>query len=290
MSAVARATPAPEVTCGCCGRRVKLATLNLIAAILHFVLFLIVLVSFYFVDDNSDKGRFSTYRIHVPLVDDTKRAQQVLSLKRVGSLPLPALLLAFCLITVAAHVAYFRGRDTWYAAAMRAGTNQWRYLEYGLSATIMIIIISLLASARVVSFIITLVTSSIGMFLAGAAAEEATSRGAQWREKAVWQPMAAGFVLLMGMFGGIIVDFATTANDSTSAPSTSGEESGPPDFVYAVVAVEVILFSSFGFIALWYSVKRDFPATEVAYIVLSFVAKATLVGLLTGGLTGGSAE
>ena len=47
----------------------------------------------------------------------------------------------------------------------------------------------------------------------------------------------------------------------------------------------LVFFLLFGVVAAWYATARpDFAKVEMAYIVLSFVAKATLVLLLTGGL------
>ena len=58
-----------------------------------------------------------------------------------------------------------------------------------------------------------------------------------------------------------------------------------PEWVYAVFAVEIILFWSFAFVQLWVLFKSpvDYKRGEYTYIILSFVSKASLSFIVFGG-------
>ena len=60
--------------------------------------------------------------------------------------------------------------------------------------------------------------------------------------------------------------------------------SSPPDFVYAIVGTQVVLFSSFAIPILVFqssqSLARYYWMTELIYATLSLVSKCTLNGLL----------
>jgi hypothetical protein len=66
-----------------------------------------------------------------------------------------------------------------------------------------------------------------------------------------------------------------------------GAGAGVPDFVYAIVIVEQILFFSFG-LNQWLQYERvgawkDYLYGEKVYLVLSLVAKSILAWLIFGG-------
>lgn len=57
--------------------------------------------------------------------------------------------------------------------------------------------------------------------------------------------------------------------------SITANEVDPPSFVYAIIALQVLLFMSFGFVQL-FQLYCNFRYSELAYTVLSLVAKTIL--------------
>lgn len=266
-----------------------LTRMNIAALVLHIVLLLVVIGAFYVTKKGRGKGKFTVYREYVPDPDPDRKAKQVLNLTSVGKIPTVPLLIAFCVVTIAAHAAYLGGRNTWYSAAVDAGTNQWRYVEYGLSATIMTILLGALCGARTVNALVLLGSASVVMFICGALSERATSRqnGKRSLSYDVAMPMLAGFISFAAIWFVLGYNFFTQVNDSKKSKNNSQ----PPKWLWAVYLSEIVLFLSFGLVAAAYATSGDkstFPRAEAAYIALSFAAKATLIGLVTGGLLSSS--
>lgn len=144
-----------------------------------------VIAVFYRDEETRNKGELRVTRLGL---DDSfvgDGPDNRLQLRGAGTIDLKPWLVAFELITVVAHVAYFLGRRTWYAQAIAKGTNQWRYVEYGLSATVMLLIVMGLTGSRNVDTLVVALTASVGMFFAGAASELATADGHAWSDPRV---------------------------------------------------------------------------------------------------------
>lgn len=266
-----------------------LTRMNIAALVLHVVLLCVVVAAFYVVKKGRGKGNFTVYREYVPNPDPDRKARQVLDLTSVGKLPTVPLLIAFCVVTIVAHAAYISGRNTWYMTAIEAGTNQWRYLEYGLSATIMTVLLGVLCGARTVNALVLLASASVVMFICGALSELATSnhKGGRALSYDVAMPMLAGFIAFAAIWFVLGYNFFTQVNDSKKSTT----DSQPPKWLWAVYLCEIVLFLSFGIVAAAYAASGNsstFPRAEAAYIALSFAAKATLIGLVTGGLLSSS--
>ena len=122
------------------------------------------------------------------------------------------------------------------------------------------------------------------MFIAGAKAEKATADGGTMTSSGVFYPSAVAWLLFAAIWVGIGYVFFSTVKDAKDRSKTNPDAKGPPTWLWAVYLVEIVLFSLFGVMAVYYAKTHNFGKTELGYVILSFVAKATLVFLLIGGL------
>lgn len=159
-----------------------------------------------------------------------------------------------------------------------------RWIEYSFSASVMILLIayttgSIVLNVLVLLFALTFVTMLFGHL------HEVICRPAsadRWAEPSVlWRLQAhlLGYVPQVFAWGVIVAQFIQAGGNSST--DEDGNERRMPDFVYAIVSVELVLFWSFGFVQLWVSLRtpKDYVKGELAYQVLSLVAKG-LLGLL----------
>jgi len=104
----------------------------------------------------------------------------------------------------------------------------------------------------------------------------------RWAEPSVlWRLQAhlLGYVPQVAAWGVIVAQFIQAGGSSST--DEDGNERRMPDFVYAIVSVEMLLFWCFGLVQLVVSLRtpKDYIKGELAYQVLSLVAKG-LLGLL----------
>jgi len=179
-----------------------------------------------------------------------------------------AIIGAFCLITATFHIYYAIG-DNYYARVSRR-QNYTRWIEYGITSTIMTFVIALLAGVKDIMTILCLVFLNITMISMGYVYESSTIPN---------YAIGMGFALLVAIYSIIFWSFIQRAQDARAAGFTL------PVFVYLVVFLLFVLYCLFGIPQVKWRVKT--PASnykyEYLYILLSFLAKATLVVLV--GLT-----
>ena len=200
------------------------------------------------------------------LRDDPVRATQstlpasVLSL-RIGPAVAVFLLLAALDHGLVAAPGLHRRYERW----LDRGTNYARWIEYSVSASIMIVLIGLFVGIRDLAAVAALFVANTAMILFGLLMERQQTPGrADW--SAFW-------------FGSIVglVPWAVIAVYVAQPPTV-------PGFVYAITVVQFVLFASFATnMALQYARIgwwRDYLHGEVAYIVLSLTAKSLLAWLI----------
>ena len=156
--------------------------------------------------------------------------------------------------------------------------------KHSVNFTIMFIIIAALSGARTVSLLLLIAAASVCLFIAGAKAEKATAAGGSLGSADVVYPSSIAWLLFAAIWVVIGYIFFSTVKDAKDKSSSNPDAKGPPTWLWVVYLAEVVLFALFGVMALYYAKTHNFGRTELGYIVLSFVAKATLVFLLIGGL------
>lgn len=179
----------------------------------------------------------------------------------------------FFLVSAVAHLGNgWLWRDTYFCYLARAQCPM-RWVEYALSASTMMIIIAYTAGVRgyidlVYIFGLTATTMSFGWLNEVINRPEPLSDAWQLPLLARVQAHLIGYVPLVVAWFGVLYAFARASDGCRR----------PPDFVYAIVAAEAVLFFSFGGPQAYQALARPsrYVHGEYAYQVLSLVAKATL--------------
>jgi Heliorhodopsin len=148
----------------------------------------------------------------------------------------------------------------WYEANLRRERNPARWIEYSLSASVMLILIATLSGIWDLAAVIGLFAANSAMILFGWLQEKDHDPGGDMT--AFW------FGTIIGLVPWMVI----------GAYLLSGDDA--PGFVYGIFVSLFVLFSTFG-VNQWLQYRqvgrwRDYLFGERAYIVLSLVAKSLL--------------
>lgn len=149
-----------------------------------------------------------------------------------------------------------------YQAELARGRNRFRWIEYSLSASLMIVLIAGITGITDIAALIALFAVNAAMILFGWLME--TSNPA--RPATTWTPFVFGCIAGGAPWIAILVYLAGAAN--------------PPGFVYGIYVTIFLLFNCFAITqALQYRARgrwADYLHGERAYIILSLLAKSLL--------------
>lgn len=161
-----------------------------------------------------------------------------------------------------------------YERDLRRGINRFRWLEYALSATLMVLLIGFYSGITSLNAVIAVIGANVGMILFGWIEEEMNPPG-----RAVTTMLPFWFGTLVGVTPWLSITYNIFATGDI------------PGFVYGIVLVQAALFFSFG-LNQWLQYRgvgrwSDYAYGEKAYLVLSLVAKSLLAWqIFTGSLAG----
>ena len=200
------------------------------------------------------------------LRDDPVRVTAPRLPETVFSLRIGPAVACFLLLAAADHLFVAAPRaHRWYERCLDRRINYARWIEYSVSASIMIVLIGMFVGIRDLAAVTAMFAANTAMILFGLLMERQQRPGtADW--SAFW-------------FGSLIgaVPWALIAVYLTQPPTV-------PTFVYAITVVQLVLFFSFAVnMALQYAQVgwwRDYVHGEVAYILLSLTAKSLLAWLI----------
>ncbi len=187
-------------------------------------------------------------------------------LEELGQVPLAPMTAAFMLLSSLFHVlVVVPGGFAKYKSEIRNGMNRFRWVEYSLSSTLMIILISLIVGITDIAALIGISVANVSMILFGWVMEVVNRPG----ERVWWSPF------WFGCIAGIAPWLALVAYLTLSS-----EGEGPPGFVYGILISIFVLFNCFALVQ-WLQYRgvgrwADYVVGERAYIILSFVAKSAL--------------
>lgn len=164
-----------------------------------------------------------------------------------------------------------------YISGLAEGHNYFRWIEYSLSSSVMIVLIAQLVGIADVAALIAIFGVNASMILFG------------WLQEKYQQPGDGGWLpFAFGCVAGVVPWLAVVIY--VVAPgATSGAE--PPAFVYGIIVSLFIFFNVFA-INQWLQYRqigrwRDYLVGERAYITLSLVAKSALAWQVFAGTLAG---
>lgn len=197
------------------------------------------------------------------------------------------LIVGFYFITCIFHFLYASNVNNFYVNGLRNNRNDFRWLEYSVTATIMIIVISLSSFLTNENDLLLIAAMTVGVMLIGFFVESNIGKAST---ASLWVSTFVGWLLLITAFVVIIVSFVSAisaANDAIALNSSL--DSLIPTWVYVVIALEAFLFASFGAVQLSQLIvfaktkQNPFIKCEWSYHALSAVAKVLLGTMLFFG-------
>lgn len=156
-----------------------------------------------------------------------------------------------------------------YRRDLERGRNRFRWVEYSMSATLMIVIIATITGITEMAALIAIAAANAAMILFGWVMEVHNRAG----EQVWWGPF------VFGCIAGAAPWIAIAATIAYNVTSIDGAE-GPPTFVYGILVSIFVLFNSFA-VNQWLQYRgvgrwSDYLVGERTYMVLSLVAKTAL--------------
>ena len=178
----------------------------------------------------------------------------------------------FSLLSAVAHFWIVGPGFKAYANDLSNKRNIARWIEYSISSTLMIVLISLVNAVWDIVALIAIAGANVAMILFGWLQEKYEEPG-KGSLLPFWFGCIAGIVPWIAMFWLLF------------SPGSSQE---PPGFVYGVVFSLFIFFNCFALVQ-WLQYKQigrfaDYLVGERAYITLSFVAKSALAWQIFAGV------
>lgn len=165
------------------------------------------------------------------------------------------------------------GRAT-YELDLRGGINRFRWAEYSISATIMIVLIGFYFGVTDITAVIAVIGANVAMILFG------------WLQERMNPPGRTSTTMLPFWFGTI----AGAAPWVAIVVNYMGAEK-VPTFVVVIFATLLVFFSTFA-VNQWLQYReigpwRSYAFGEKTYLVLSLVAKSILAWQIFGGSLAG---
>ena len=172
----------------------------------------------------------------------------------------------FLLLAAADHlVVAAPGVHRWYARLIDENRNYLRWIEYAVSASLMMVLVARFAGIADLAALIGVFVLTTSMILFGLLMERQQRPG-----NADWSAFCFGSLVGAVPWAAVAIYLANGA--------------APPGFVYAIVAVQFAFFFSFALnMALQYlriGRWRDYRFGEVVYMLLSLGAKSALAWLV----------
>lgn len=255
-----------------------LQRINISAAVLHLGMAVLSIVWWIVLMDSTNKSTIQTDLVGIEpeIVQGVTVKLNIVQYVAHHDLMLITLLVVFFCVTGCFHIMYAAKND--FYEGMIAREQQWlRWVEYAISASIMILIIGFSMGCKILSEMICMTVLTILIMACGFLVEY-TLANRQSSDKSIpilvtcmaWLMFLSVWYILGQAF------FSAVLRDSAEVPG----------FVYLIFIVMLVLYSLFGFVQAFYvgGKFKTYRQMEITYISLSFVSKASLGFLLLGGL------
>ncbi len=176
----------------------------------------------------------------------------------------------FLLLAAFDHLATATFARRTYEFDLQRGINRFRWAEYSVSATLMVLLIASYSGITDITAVLAIAGSNIAMILFG------------WLQERMNPPGRTSTTMMPFWFGTIagVAPWVAIWVNVIGAPQV-------PSFVYGIVIAELIFFFSFG-LNQWLQYRgigrwRDYAYGEKTYLVLSLAAKSILAWQIFGG-------
>ena len=199
-----------------------------------------------------------------------------LASKELIKLPFGILVAAFLLISALAHalISIPNKTNAIYNADLQKGINRFRWFEYALSSSVMIVLISTLFGIYDIASLVLIFIVNASMNLFGLVMEQLNS--GTTKGKINWGPFVWGSIAGIAPWIAIVLYMVGNGNYASV-----------PWFVWAIVGTYFVAFNTFpiNMILQYKSVGKwkNYLYGERTYIVLSLVAKSILAWLVLFG-------
>jgi len=241
------------------GELTKLRGMNLFAAIFHLVQGIVVLVL---------ANDFSITITRGFLKFDETTRSLIPAVENLFDVKLAYLIASFPFITFIFHLLVATVFNKKYNEDLSKGINPFRWAEYSISSSIMMIIIAMLVGISDFGTLLLIFSINATMILFGYLMELIN----QFTEKTVWSPFYFG--VFAGLIPWIVVFLVIL-------------RSNPPDFVIWIFVSIAIFFNLFPINMILQYKKigkwKDYLYSEKVYIIFSFVSKTILVWQVFAG-------
>ena len=192
-----------------------------------------------------------------------------------------SLIVSYFFITSGFHAFY--ASSEMYDRMIYKSNNYMRWIEYSITSTIMLYVIALLCNVKDTNIYYMIGATNVVMIAQGQAIETAIRDGGDWVT-----PMISGFVLLLAEFIAIVRNYIQRLNEARefSKVNPTATLQNVPGWITYMIIVIFAFFSCFGLVSLFgASLDLEYELIEKIYIVLSFIAKATLGFFVGFGIT-----
>jgi hypothetical protein len=182
------------------------------------------------------------------------------------------MVLLFVFLTAFFHFLIYGLRKTLYTDMINNENNKLRWVEYAITSTLMIILISISLGTKDFQTIILTAVSNIAVMMLGQVIEQMISENrkteAVLTTVIAWLLFAGYWTIISQTFGNVI-----------------GGDAEVPAFVWAIYVLLFIFYTGFGFVQLLQlsGVLKSYFKVEISYISLSFVSKFLLALLIFYG-------
>jgi len=259
----------------------QLTALNRYAAVLHALSSVGVTGAFYArgEDANFDTNLYS-YKISGISEDDRNVELEYYRYLKVSTKSIESMIAAIFLITSFFHTFYATDGfgSGLYLNEIKNGYNRYRWLEYAITSTIMIFVLSIISGTKDFDTVFELCALNAFLMSLGFFLEQTDNKQVQITA------LTIGFIIVVVIFSTLLRNFYHRLDEV----SKLGREL--PDWLNFVLIPMLFWWSSFGIVAALNVAAKNkanynYAFYEKLYIYLSFLSKANMGYYLTFGVT-----
>jgi hypothetical protein len=249
----------------------KLSRFNLIMGLLHFIQGVIMVFLATSVIQKISEFQPTIIQFYIRYNPSTQSLET--TSKTLFTLPFGILVASFLFISALAHGLIVLNRKRYYED-LGQGINRFRWFEYALSSSVMIVLIATLFGIYDLASLILIFVANAAMNLFGLVMEQLNA-GAE-KHQVKWGPFIWGSIAGIAPWVAILLYMFGTGNFDKV-----------PWFVWAILGTYFVAFNTFpiNMILQYRRIGRwqDYLYGERTYIVLSLVAKSLLAWLVLFG-------